>query len=124
MEYETLIGGGVEMGETLEQALYREIKEECGVQVTNPRLVFIEEAGAPYGTQHVYVCDYVSGEPVLSPDAEESTINAMGQNLFQPTWRLLSELDTYTFRTEPLKRAILNGVKNGFPAEPLDITHG
>src|SRR4051812_20844149 len=59
-EYETLIGGGVDMNETFEQALYREIREETGVQITNPRLVFTERAGEPYGTQYVFTCDYVS----------------------------------------------------------------
>lgn len=124
MEYDILVGGGVDLGETPEQALYRELREETGVRVANPRLVFIEYAGQPYGTQHIFLCDYVDGEPALSPDSDEYKISALGQNLYQPLWRPLTDLPTMTFRSERLKQAILNGIANGFPAQPLDITHG
>ena len=122
-EYETLIGGGVDMNETLEEALFREVREETGVQIVNPRLVFTERAGEPYGTQYVFLVDYVSGEPALAADAEERKISDMGQNIYEPVWRPLAELPAVTFRSESLKLALLNGVKNGFPSEPLDITN-
>lgn len=122
LEYDILIGGGVDVGETLEQALQREVREEGSIEIANPRLVFIEEAGDPYGTQYIFVCDYVSGEPALSPGSGEYAINAMGKNLYQPRWLPLTDLADTPFRSERLKQAVLNGIQHGWPSEPLDIT--
>lgn len=120
--YYILVGGGLNIGETAEQALYRELREESGVEVTNPRLVYLENAGEPYGLQHIYLCDYVSGEPALHPDSDEAKITAMGQNLYEPMWLPLERLPDVEFRSQRLQRAIMDGIKNGFPEKPVDIT--
>ncbi len=122
-EYYILIGGGVDMGETEEQALYRELREESGVEVSNPRKVFIEHAGDMYGIQNIFLCDYVSGEPELHPESTEAKINDMDiGNNYQTVWLPLSKLATAPFRSDRLRRAVLDGVANGFPDTPLDIT--
>jgi ADP-ribose pyrophosphatase YjhB (NUDIX family) len=122
-EYYILVGGGIDTGETELEALYRELHEESGVEIApNPRKVFIENSGFMYGVQNVYLCEYVSGEPQLHPDSTEAKISRMGKNTYEPMWLPLGELEGAAFRTERLKRAILDGVKNGWPAEPVDIT--
>lgn len=122
-EYYILIGGGVDMGETEEQALLRELQEESGVQVAHPRKVFIENAGDMYGMQNIFLCDYVSGEPALHPESTEAKINAMDTgNTYTTVWLPLSQLPTVPFRSDRLRRAVLDGVQNGFPDTPLDIT--
>jgi ADP-ribose pyrophosphatase YjhB (NUDIX family) len=122
-EYYILIGGGVGFGETLEQALYRELAEESGVQVANPHLVFTENAGFMYGIQNIFLCDYVSGEPALHPESAEAKISAMGKNTYEPMWMSLDEVASVPFRSDRLRRAILDGVAHGFPAQPVDITN-
>ncbi|MBP9852681.1 MAG: 8-oxo-dGTP diphosphatase [Patescibacteria group bacterium] len=116
-EYYTLIGGGVDAGETIEQALVREVREETGISIGQYRKVFVEDAGDMYGMQHVFWCEYLGGEPALSPDAEESKISAMGQNTYTPMWLPLDELERSFFVSSSLKEAILAACANGFPEE-------
>ena len=120
-EYYTLIGGGIDSGESHEQALLREVAEETGVQVARPELVVVEEAGAPFGTQYIYLCQYVSGEPLLHADSEEAKVHALGQNLYTPMWLSLSELADVPFRSEALKRELIKGFLQGFASPPITI---
>lgn len=119
--YFTLPGGGIELGESPEHALAREMSEETGLQLGMARLIFTEEAGQPYGTQYVYLIDYVGGEPALSPDSDEANITMLGHNLYEPMWLPLSELSASPFVSERLKHAILDGVKSGFPQQPIAV---
>jgi 8-oxo-dGTP diphosphatase len=79
-------GGTVELGETLQDALVREVQEETGVTV-RPRevvLVFdrIQRDGEAVSYHYViidYVCDYVSGEPRAGSDAEAVALVSPGE---------------------------------------------
>ena len=120
-EYYTLPGGGIDGGETPEQAIMREMHEETGLEIALERLVFIEEPGEPFGRQYIFLARYVSGEPALHPDSEEALLNQKGQNLYVPGWLDLQELAQVAFMSPALQRAIQKGVRDGFPseAEPL-----
>lgn len=120
-QYVTLPGGSVEPGETLEQALLREIAEEMSLEVSNWRQVFLERVGQPFGDQHVFLCDYVSGEPTLSPKSEEAAINKLGQNIYTPQWLPLDEVPKWPFVSEQMKIAVLKGISSGFPQTITDI---
>jgi len=76
-------GGTVELGETLQEALVREMQEETGILV-RPRevvLVFdrIQRAGPSVEYHYViidYACDYVSGTLRAGSDADEVALVA------------------------------------------------
>jgi 8-oxo-dGTP diphosphatase len=79
-------GGTVELGETLESALVREVEEETGITV-RPREVllvfdriFREDGEVRYHYVIIdYLCDYVGGEPRAASDAEAVALVAPGE---------------------------------------------
>jgi len=96
--------------------------EESGLSLGDARLVFVEEAGEPYGTQYVYLVNYISGEPRLSPTSGEAQVNELGQNLYDPEWLPVIKLAAVPFISEKLQQAILRSVKTGFPEKAVDIS--
>ena len=58
-------GGKVEVGETIEQCIHREIMEEVGLSITVGSLLLQIEHEYPHGkvTLHVHLCKYIDGHP-------------------------------------------------------------
>lgn len=120
-EYDTLPGGRIERGESHAEALLRELSEETGVRVDNPRLIYIEHAGNPYGDQFIFLCDYISGEPALRADSDEEAINKLGENLYVPGWLNIKELPSRPFVSPELKNRIVKALQSGWPVVPEEF---
>lgn len=120
-KYMVTPGGRIEVGEKPEQALLREMAEETMVEIANPRLVFVEEPKEKrFGTQHIFLCDYVLGEPQLHPDSEEVVIMSNCDDIYEPMWFPVENIPDkiYPFFSKKLGIEIVNAYKNGFPTEP------
>ncbi len=64
----SLVAGFVEVGETLEQAVAREVKEEVGLEITNIRYVSSQPWPFPTNIMLGFTADYAGGELVLQED--------------------------------------------------------
>ena len=63
----TVLAGFVEVGETLEQAVAREVMEESGIKVKNLRYVTSQPWPFPQSLMTAFMADYDSGDIVIDP---------------------------------------------------------
>ncbi|MFA6872791.1 MAG: NAD(+) diphosphatase [Bacteroidaceae bacterium] len=61
-DFHSLVAGFLESGETFEECVAREIREETTLEVTNIRYFGSQEWPYPSGIMVGFICDYVSGE--------------------------------------------------------------
>ncbi|HSX06584.1 MAG TPA: NUDIX hydrolase [Candidatus Saccharimonadia bacterium] len=121
-EYFTLVGGRLNGDETPEQALIREVKEETGFDVTNQRLVYVEEHPARYNDQYIFLCEVAPhGDVAIQEASEEGLMNRMMTNIHRPLWVGASSFASLPFRTIQLQNAIATALTKGFPKEPVKL---
>ena len=65
------LAGFVEPGESLEQCLLREVLEETGVRIANPRYFASQPWPFPHSLMIAFVADYAGGEITPAPDEIE-----------------------------------------------------
>ncbi|WP_034948869.1 NAD(+) diphosphatase [Erwinia oleae] len=63
----TVLAGFVEVGETLEQTVAREVMEESGIKVKNLRYVSSQPWPFPQSLMVAFMADYESGDIVIDP---------------------------------------------------------
>lgn len=120
MHYFSIPGGGIESGETPEQAAEREIGEETTIKVRVDRLALVMKDG---GIEHkIYACTYIEGEPILLPDSPEF-MDMSEDNRFKPGWVPISDLPRLPFTYwEPIRHPLIDCLQNGFPDAPIIVT--
>ena len=93
-EYFVLPGGSVESGESIEQAVIRELNEETSLVSEIIEKVF--EAKDSDGINHiVYLCKYISGNVELKSDSIEVQY-ATKDNIYIPEWVDIKRLKDLT----------------------------
>lgn len=122
-DYYTLVGGKVNLGETVETALIREVKEETGLSVTGYRLLYTESHPAPYNDQYIFLCESTGYESAaIDEGSEEALLNRIGINRHTLKWVDAKQFSKLPFFTMQLQNAITDGLENGFPNEPVALS--
>ena len=67
----SVLAGFVEPGESLEQCLAREVLEETGLRIANPRYFASQPWPFPHSLMIAFVADYAGGEITPAPDEIE-----------------------------------------------------
>ncbi len=93
-KWDTAVGGHVDYGETIENALFREVREELGITEINPRFIqqYIFESEREKELIHVYCATY-DGEIIPSDELDggrfwsmKDVRNTIGKNSFTPNF--------------------------------------
>jgi 8-oxo-dGTP pyrophosphatase MutT (NUDIX family)/ribosomal protein S18 acetylase RimI-like enzyme len=90
-----LPGGGLEPGETEEECVQREMKEETNLDVHAKEVLFAEDfpAGYAYKDQKTYLCDVLNGE--AKPGSEPEFLPGQGFGIVDIGWFNLRNPDSW-----------------------------
>jgi 8-oxo-dGTP pyrophosphatase MutT (NUDIX family) len=112
-------GGGIDKGETPEQAAAREAVEELGLQVTIGRLVAeVSYQGMP---QYFFLAEAAGGEFGSGHGKEMSSAAESDQGSYRPCWIPVTELTTLPVLPSIIARYVHNACRDGWPAQPLAL---
>lgn len=119
LEYYSIPGGGVEEGESIEDACVRELKEEMGIDIRLGQKVAIRFAD--YHENHVFVAEIKEGEPYFVPDSEEARMQNHF-NQFEVQWVPVNELSVENMLFYSRLLPVIQSYAVGkLPAEPIEL---
>ena len=121
LHYFIFPGGGVDEGESPEQAALRETMEELGIEVAIKQKVAEVHLG-PKSKQIYFLVEQIGGEFGTGTGEEftHSALNDPGSGVYIPIWMTLEELSKHekVFPVDVAK-LVLKSMKEGWPEEAI-----
>lgn len=101
-EYYVIPGGGLEVNETLEENVVREIKEEFGVDVQIIKFLGKEEYDKDIA--NYFLCKIINGTPKLGGEELDRMTD---DNYYEIRYIDLNDLDSYDINAKDLIKSLL-----------------
>jgi len=118
LHYYTFPGGGVDAGESHEEAAIREMLEETGLHVKIQRKV--ADVYFKGNLQPFFLVERISGEFGTGTGKEFTNYNPK-HGTYHPLWMPVSEILDKNVLPQPLAEIVFRSVKEGWPREPVTI---
>jgi len=126
LDYFVFPGGGMDEGETPEQAAIRETMEELGIEVVIKQKVAEIQLGQK-SRQVYFLVEHVSGEFGTGTGEEftDSDPNDPDEGIYVPIWMPIAELPRRTnIYPVDVSKLVVKSVKDGWRKKPLVVTEG
>ena len=119
LHYFTFPGGGVDEGETPEQAVVREAREELGMEVRVLRLVAkVWFRGDP---QFFFLVEQVGGEFGTGTGEEYASDHDPARGTYEPIWMSLAEVTVKNVLPQPVAALVVQSHASGWPSDSVTI---
>ena len=124
LDYFVFPGGGMDEGETPEQAAIRETLEELGIDVVIKQKVAEIQLG-PKSRQIYFLVEQIGGEFGTGQGEEftDSDPNDPDEGIYVPIWMPINELRQHTnIYPVDLAKLVVKSVREGWRKKPLMVT--
>ncbi len=118
-EYHVFPGGGVENGETVEQAVLREVTEETSLKIKIEKLLY-HHVYDDNSEQFFYLCHYISGEPKLGDGNEKRDMEKSSTNFYNPVWYEIKNLPQLLLYPLEIRDWLIEDIKTNFENTPRE----
>lgn len=113
-DYYVFPGGGLEDGETLEQGVAREIKEEFGIEVKVKEKIYEIKNGPINKEEYFFLCEYISGKLGTGEGPEfNNNPKYINRGKYFPTIVKKEEIENLVLFPIQIKDKFVEDVKNG-----------
>jgi len=117
-EFYVFPGGGVEQGETNEQATIREIDEEASIEIKIDRLLYELHHGNG-DIHYFFLCTYVGGTPAIRIGTNEHAENIAGEEFHKPEWVDLDTIENLVLYPKEATDQLVIDLREGFSDETI-----